>query len=156
MTRLHFMLLAAFGSLALLLGAFAFQHIGGMAPCKLCIWQRWPHGVAIGLGALALIAGPRPLIALAGALAALTTAGIGLYHVGVERKWWEGPQGCTGSGLDLTQSPQDFLNALEGVALVRCDEIPWELLGVSMAGWNAIASLAFAALWIAALRPRSA
>ena len=151
MTRKNLMLLAALGSLALLAGAFAFQHIGGLPPCKMCIWQRWPHAVAIGLGAATIALGPLLILALAGALSALTTAGIGFYHVGVEQKWWEGPKGCTGSGLDLNQSPQDFLNALEGVALVRCDEIPWEMLGLSMAGWNALISLVLAALWISAI-----
>ena len=94
MTRAYWIVLAAGGSAALLLGAFAFQHLGGLAPCKLCLWQRWPHGAAIVIGVLAL-ALPGRLLPLLGALAALTTAAIGGYHTGVERGWWEGPTTCT-------------------------------------------------------------
>ena len=99
LTRTHLILLAAGGSAALMLGALAFQHIGGMAPCKLCIWQRYPHVIAIVIGAIALAASGR-LLPLLGALAALTTAGIGAYHTGVERKWWEGPSSCSSTGTD--------------------------------------------------------
>ena len=97
MTRFRIsVLIAAGGSLALLLGAFAFQHLGGLAPCKLCIWQRWPHVAAIAIGAAALALGNRALAWL-GALAAAVTGGIGLYHTGVERGFWEGPTTCTSS-----------------------------------------------------------
>ncbi|MEO1176688.1 MAG: disulfide bond formation protein B, partial [Pseudomonadota bacterium] len=89
MTRQRFILLAAGGSAALLLGAFAFQHLGGLAPCKMCIWQRYPHLAAIALGALAVFL-PLPVPITLGALAALTTGGIGVFHVGVEQGWWEG------------------------------------------------------------------
>ena len=151
MTRKNLMLLAAGGSMALLLGAFAFQHLGGMAPCKLCLWQRWPHGAAIVLGLLTLILGPRALIAGLGVVAALATSAIGFYHVGVEQKWWEGPQGCT--GFDISDlSPAELMDAINAAPLIRCDEIPWELLGVSMAGWNVIASLIFAGFWLLALK----
>ena len=150
MTRKNLILIAAAGSLGLLLGAFAFQYIGGLPPCKLCIWQRWPHGAAIALGAVTLVVGPYLIVAALGALAALTTAVIGFYHVGVEQKWWEGPQGCTGfdiSGL----SPAELMEAINAAPLIRCDEIAWDLMGISMAGWNGIASLVFAAIWIAAI-----
>lgn len=151
MTSRTLITVAAAGSAALLLGALAFQHLGGLAPCKLCLWQRWPHGAAIILGLLALVVGPRLLIAAGGLVAALITAGVGTYHVGVEQKWWEGPQGCT--GLDITGlSPADLLNAINAAPIVRCDEIAWSLAGVSMAGWNAIASLIFAVIWVLSLR----
>lgn len=149
MTRKTLIMLAAGGSLALLLGAFAFQHIGGLAPCKLCLWQRWPHAAAIAIGLAALGLGPRPWIAGLGALAALTTAAIGAYHVGVEQRWWEGPQGCTGFDISNLTADQ-LMDAINAAPLVRCDEIPWEMLGISMAGWNALASLGFAAIWILA------
>ncbi len=145
-------MLAAAGSAALLLGAFAFQHLGGMAPCKLCLWQRWPHGVAIGAGALAFVAWPA-LMALLGAGAALVTAGIGFYHTGVERGWWQGPSGCSGSPIG-GMSAEDLLDQIMAAPLVRCDEVPWEMWGLSMASWNMLASLGLALLWIMALRAR--
>ena len=85
MNARNLMLLAAGGSLALLLGAFFFQALG-YAPCKLCIWQRWPHGVAIGAGALVLALGPMLLLGVVGSAGALTTAGIGVYPTGIERR----------------------------------------------------------------------
>lgn len=142
--------LAAGGSLALLLGAFAFQHIGGMAPCALCIWQRYPHAVAVVIGLVALRFGT-PALAWLGALAALTSAGIGVYHTGVERGWWDGPSTCSAgeiSGMSTDELFDEIMNA----PLVRCDEVPWDMLGLSMASWNAIASLVIALLWIAAAR----
>lgn len=145
-------LLAAGGSAALLLGAFGFQHLGGMAPCKLCLWQRWPHAAAIGIGVLAL-AVPGAALPLLGALAAMTAAGLGVYHTGVERQWWEGPSSCSGQSVEgLT--PEQLLEQIMAAPLVRCDEVPWEMLGLSMASWNAIASFGLALLWIAASRYR--
>lgn len=152
LTARHWMMLAAAGSAALLLAAFAFQHLGGMAPCKLCLWQRWPHGAAIALGAVAAFALlPVALVAGLGALAAAVTAGIGFYHTGVERGWWEGPASCSG-GPVAGQSAQDLFAQIMAAPLVRCDEVPWEMLSLSMASWNAIASLALAGLWLMALR----
>ncbi|MDX5403309.1 MAG: disulfide bond formation protein B [Rhodobacterales bacterium] len=135
-----------------MLGALAFQHIGGMAPCKLCIWQRWPHVAAIAIGAVAALAIlPARLLAGLGVLAALTTAGIGAYHTGVERKWWEGPASCSGGSVG-DQSAQDLFAQIMAAPLVRCDEVPWEMLGLSMASWNAVASLALAGIWLMAWR----
>lgn len=149
MTRSRLILIAAAGSAALLAGAFFFQMLG-YAPCKLCLWQRWPHGAAVALGLVALVAAPRWL-ALAGALAAATTAALGLYHAGVEQGWWPGPDTCTTSG-DLGGSAEDLLNQIMAAPLVRCDEIAWIFAGLSMAAWNAILSLALAGLWLAAAR----
>ncbi len=142
--------LAASGSLALLLGAFAFQHLGGLAPCKMCIWQRYPHVAAIALGALFFFV-PTPVLIALGALAALATAGVGLYHVGVELKWWEGPASCSGGNVG-NLSADDLFNQIMSAPMVRCDDIAWSLGGISMAGWNAIFSLALAALWLSALK----
>lgn len=150
MTRTQLILIAAGGSLALLLGAFAFQYIGGMAPCKLCIWQRYPHAVAVVIGAFALWIRGRTL-PLLGALAALTTSGIGLYHTGVERGWWEGPTTCT-SGPIGGISAEDLMAQIMSAPLVRCDDVPWEMFTLSMASWNAIASFGLALIWLAAAK----
>jgi disulfide bond formation protein DsbB len=150
MTRNNLVLLAAAGSALLLGGACAFQYIGGLAPCKLCLWQRWPHGAAIVLGALAF-ALPGRLVPLLGAMAALATAGVGFYHTGVERKWWEGPDTCTSGGVEGVSSG-DLLNQIMAAPLVRCDEVAWSMMGLSMASWNAIASLVLALIWLQAAR----
>ena len=159
MTARNMMLLAAFGSFALLAGAFVFQALG-YAPCKLCLWQRWPHGVAIAVGGLVLLLGPMVLLGVAGALAALTTAGIGAYHTGVERGFWEGPTSCTGGGDGLGGlSGTDLLSTNVQNTIVMCDEVAWAdpVIGLSMASWNVIASLILMGIWIAALRaPRQA
>jgi disulfide bond formation protein DsbB len=143
--------LAGLGSAALLAGAFAFQYIGGLAPCALCIWQRWPHAAAVAIMALALLVPHRGLVAL-GALAALSTAGIGGFHMGVEYGWWAGLQSCSGGSI-AGVSVADLLNPDTAVAApVRCDEVPWSLLGMSMAGWNMVLSLGLAGVWALALR----
>ena len=136
---------AAAGSAALLLGALAFQYLGGLAPCPLCIWQRWPHGIAIALGLL-LLAWPERGLTLLGALAMLAGAGIGLYHTGIERGWWPGPESCTGAGTGaLGGLSGDALLSLDApTGLVMCDEVVWQMFGLSMASWNALASFGLA------------
>lgn len=147
---MRLVLLATLGSAALLLGAYGFQHLGGMPPCKLCLWQRWPHATAIVIGLVIMVTG-EVKAAWLGAVAALSTAAIGLYHVGVEQGWWEGPTSCTSSSVS-GMSAQDLMNQILAAPIVRCDEIAWQLAGISMAGWNAIASLLLAAIWIEAAR----
>jgi disulfide bond formation protein DsbB len=149
-TRKTLILLAAGGSLAMLLAAGGFQYLGGLAPCAMCLWQRWPHMAAVAIGA-AGIGTTAAVVPLAGALAALTTAAIGLYHTGVERGWWEGPTSCT-SGSVAGLDPGELLDQILAAPLVRCDEVPWEMLGLSMASWNAVVSLGLAALWLMAWR----
>ena len=152
MSRRDMMLLASAGSLALLLGAFVFQWFG-YAPCAMCLWQRWPHGVAIGLGVLVLLVGPMALLAIAGALAALTTAGIGIYHTGVERGFWEGPSSCSGGDNGLSgMSGEGLLSLDTPLRVVMCDEVAWAFAGLSMASWNAVFSLLLAGLWLRSLR----
>ena len=145
---LSLVLLATAGSAGLLLAAFAFQHLGGMAPCALCLWQRWPHAAAVVIG-IAVLGLRMPVLAWAGALAAAATSAIGLYHTGVERGWWEGPSTCT-AGPVGGMSTDALLDQIMAAPLVRCDEVPWELFGLSMASWNALAALALAAVWVAA------
>ncbi|RLK10690.1 disulfide bond formation protein B [Ruegeria conchae] len=153
MTKKTLILIATTGSAVLLLGAWGFQYIGGFAPCKMCIWQRYPHGMAIVLGVLAFtFPGIRPL-PLLGALAAATTAGVGFYHAGVEQGWWEGPSTCT-SGDIGGLSAEELMNQIMSAPLARCDEIPWEMFGISMAGWNGLFSAGLVLVWIAAWRVR--
>lgn len=152
MTHKNLVLLATLGSVALLGGAFAFQHFGGLPPCKMCLWQRWPHAAAIAIGILVLLSGRRELIVL-GMFAALTTAGIGLYHAGVEQMWWQGPTTCTSGPIDGL-SPEELLNQILAAPVVRCDEIAWSLLGLSMAAWNAVLSFIFAGFWFTAFVKR--
>ena len=143
-------LLAAAGSAALLLGALAFQYLGNLPPCKLCVWQRWPHLAAALIGALILVLPLRPL-ALAGAAAALTSSGIGLYHFGVENRWWEGPNTCT-SGSVTGLDPKDLLNQILEAPVIRCDEVMWDFLGLSLAGWNMVVAAGLALIWLIAWR----
>ncbi len=147
-------ILALLGSVGLLLGALAFQYIGGMAPCQLCIWQRWPHLVAF-LGAVGLVM-PLSVWAVIGAGGAATSGGIGVYHTGVERGWWQGPASCSGGG-DLSQlSPEELLAQIMSAPVVRCTDVPWEMAGLSMASWNAVLSFGIAGLWVASLMLRRA
>ena len=143
------MILAAAGSAALLVGAFTFQALG-YAPCKLCLWQRWPHGVAVLAGVVAILYA-RAVTAAVGALAALATAGFGVYHTGVERGWWEGPSSCSGGGDLSGLSGADMLSTETLDKVVMCDQVSWAFAGLSMASWNAVASFALACVWAAAL-----
>ena len=156
MTRGAAILLAGLGSLALLLGALGFQYLGGLAPCPMCIWQRWPHvaAVVIALVALTVLARWQRPFAVAGALAMTVGAGLGVFHAGVEQGWWQGPTKC--SGIDPAGlSPDQLLTALTTAPLVRCDEIAWAFLGISMAGWNALFSAALALVWVLAAASRA-
>lgn len=152
MTRNTLVFIAAAGSAALLAGAFFFQALG-YAPCQMCLWQRWPHAAAIAIGALALATGQRALAPL-GALAVAIGAGIAFFHAGVEQGYWEGITACAG-GAAAGQSADDLFDQIMTAPMVRCDEIAWSLIGLSMATWNAILSLALMVLWLAAFRRAS-
>lgn len=155
MTRLQLRALGpTLGSLALLLGAFAFQYLGGLQPCHLCLLQRWPHAVAIALG-LAILAWPKRGLALLAGLAVLAGAGIAGYHVGVEQHWWAGPSSCTAPSPGASDAGA-LLDQILATPTVLCDSIAWSWLGISMAGWNGIVSLALAALWLRAYASSSA
>jgi disulfide bond formation protein DsbB len=140
-------LLALLGSGALLGGAYYFQYVVGLAPCEMCHWQRWPHMVAIGAGFLAAASFAWPRLALVFMLIAITaliaTAAIGVFHVGVEYRWWPGPQACTGN-IPTGLSAEQLKKYLFGAKMVRCDQTAWSMWGISMAGWNAILSAALA------------
>lgn len=149
MTQKNYILLATLGSAALLIGAWTFQYFG-YAPCKLCIWQRWPHGAAVVIGLIALWM-PVAILLMLGALAAFLTGAVGVYHMGVEKKWWEGPDTCTSGDIsDLSAS--ELMNQILSAPLVQCDVVAWDLLGLSMAGWNAVISFALVFVWIKTAR----
>lgn len=133
---------------ALLAGAFASQFWGGLQPCEMCWWQRYAHMAAFAL-ALIAFAGParspsaRNFTLLAAA--AIATSGlIGVYHAGVEAHIFEGFTTCT--ALPRATSTEELLRQITHAPLVRCDEVQFRFLGISMAGWNAILSLGGAAL----------
>jgi disulfide bond formation protein DsbB len=134
--------------LALLGGALGSQYLGGLHPCEMCYWQRWPHAGAIALVALAFTAPAessraRSLTLLAAVAIAISGA-IGVYHAGVEAKIFEGITTCT--ALPRGASTADLLKQISQAPLVRCDQVQFQFLGSSMAGWNAILSLGGAAL----------
>ena len=143
-------LLAGAGSLVILLAAFGFQYIGELAPCKLCLWQRYPHGLAIVLAVLFVRVKHRILLWLGG-VASLGTAAIAAYHSGIEQKWWQGPDTCTSGSIDGLSTEQ-LMAQIMAAPIIRCDEIAWSFLRLSMASWNLIASLLLAALWFYAWR----
>lgn len=133
----------------LLGGALFSQYVGGLYPCEMCYWQRWPHAAAILLAIGAYLSASnrqrsRMLVRLAAVAVAISGA-IGVFHAGVEIGWWEGITQCTATGAT---SLQDIM----AVPLVRCDQVQWEFLGISMAGWNAIISLTGAAAILALSR----
>jgi disulfide bond formation protein DsbB len=142
---------------ALLAGAFGSEHIGGLYPCEMCWWQRWAHVAALAFALLSfapMADKGRSLVWLAAA-AMLTSGGIGAYHAGVEADIFEGFTQCTAtaSGASIEERLEQIMNA----PIVRCDEVQWSFLGISMAGWNAIVSILFACLtaWLSIRRPRA-
>ena len=137
----------AFATIA---GAWVFEW-AGYAPCELCLMQRWAYYAGVPLAALVAILaarGPRGLAGAGLALLGLLFIGsmiFGAYHAGVEWGFWPGPSGCTGA-LTKADSMQDFLKQLETTKVVRCDAVAIRILGLSLAGWNAVISAAMAAL----------
>jgi disulfide bond formation protein DsbB len=146
----------------LLAGAWGSEIWGGLHPCEMCWWQRYGHLAGLAFAVLAVLLGRRmpdrgrSLVWLA-ALGILASGLIGAYHAGVEAKVFEGFTQCTatagGGG-----STEDLLKQIMNAPLTRCDQIQWEFLGISMAGWNAIISVVFALviLWFSLRRPRKA
>jgi disulfide bond formation protein DsbB len=132
--------------------AFTAQYWGGLAPCVLCLYQRWPYAIAIALGLIALPLGGRArgwVLALAG-LAFLVGGGIAVFHVGVEQGWWRGTAACGATGrADTIEALRAQLMA---APVVRCTDVAWSFAGISMAGFNAIASAVLAAVTLAGAR----
>ena len=139
-------------SATLLGGALLFEHVGGMAPCSLCIWQRWAH-VAVIVCALGWLVISQPIGAslraglVVTALAGMASVGIAGYHAGVEWQLWAGPAGCT-AALSSGGSTADLVDSLLATPVIRCDDVPWSLFGLSMAGWNMLLSVDIVALAI--------
>ncbi len=137
----------------LLLGALGSQYLGGLYPCEMCHWQRWPHYAAILVAALAFATsgGTRRALVVLAALLIATSGAIGVFHAGVEYGWWPGITTCT-STVTPTGTAEERLAQIMNAPMIRCDVAQWTLAGVSLAGWNAIVSLpaALAALVLAA------
>ncbi len=141
--------IALFLPLLLLAGAWGSQLIGGLVPCEMCHWQRWPHYAAVVVAALAYVVPGRSskvmVIATAAVLIAISGA-IGVFHAGVEYHWWEGITACstmvTGEGV----STDEMLRRILAAPVIRCDAAQWSMFGISLAGFNAIFSLGGAGL----------
>ena len=130
--------------LALIAGALGSQYWGGLFPCEMCHWQRWPHYTAIVLAALAFVVpgtAARALVALAG-IAILMSGAIGVFHAGVEYHWWQGITACTTTVASGGGNMDDLLERIMKAPLIRCDQAQWTLFGISLAGFNALFSLA--------------
>ncbi len=139
-------LLLTLASAVILLAALALQYLGGLAPCHLCVLQRWPYVALIGLGLIGWRRQPRPLLALA-TLVLLGGAGLAGYHLGVEQGWLVLPESCTAGGSAQTV---EQLKQLLAEAPPACDQVRFTLVGLTLAGWNLLASLALAAYAAAA------
>ncbi len=142
-------------SVAILGAAFASQVLGDLEPCILCLYQRYPYGVTIGLSLLALVLGRAGrsqavpwLVALCG-VAFAVGAGIAVYHVGVEQHWWTGTEACGASAI-VARTVEELRAQIMSAPVVRCDVVPWSLFGISMAGYNALVSVVLAAASLAA------
>jgi disulfide bond formation protein DsbB len=144
-------------SVAVVGGALLFQYVGGLEPCELCLYQRWPYYAAIVATGVALLTGGERamegVIALCALLFAASTV-LAFYHVGVEHHLFAGPTACTGSVTGATS-----VEALKAQLLARqpvnCDEPAWRLFGISLAGWNLVASALITAFCVGALVKRA-
>lgn len=135
-------------SVAVLGTALLSQYWGGLRPCELCLYQRWPWAAAIVIALLALFAGGRgalPWLAVALMVVFIFGAGLAFYHVGVEQHWFAGPSACTATTGKAT-TLEELKRQLSATAPVLCDKVQWSLFGVSLAGWNLLASLGMTAI----------
>ena len=141
-------LIALLLPLALLGGAYGSQYFGGLHPCEMCWWQRYAHFAALAPAVLAFTAPANSLrardLTFLAAIGIAVSGAIGVYHAGVERHIFEGITTCTATAK--ATSTQELLNELMHAPIVRCDQVQWSFLGISMAGWNAIISLSGAAV----------
>ena len=150
-SKQQILFLCGLASAALLTAAFGFEYLGGLAPCKLCLWQRWPHaGVIVFclMGTTGVLRSGTAFLMIA--LCAGVTAIIASYHVGVEQQLWQGPTSCSGALNSMSAS--DLLDSLLATSVVRCDEIAWSFANISMAGWNTLFSSGLACFALLAYR----
>jgi disulfide bond formation protein DsbB len=148
LTTRTFAAFALVASLTVLGATLASQYWGGLAPCELCLLQRWPWRAAIAISLIALLVGKRPALpwlALLLALVYTVSVAFAFYHVGVEQHWFAGPSACTTGAIGTTTLEQ-LERQLEGTQAVMCDKIQWSLFGVSLAGWNLLASFVMAVI----------
>ncbi|MFN3655793.1 MAG: disulfide bond formation protein B [Pseudolabrys sp.] len=138
--------------LATIAGFFFFEYVLGYPPCPLCLEQRHPYYFSVPLAALLWLGanyGASNKVLIAGfaviAAAMLWSAGLGVYHSGVEWKWWVGPQDCSGPITNFG-SASSLMQSLQSIRVVRCDEAAWRFLGISLAGYNVVVSLGLAAV----------
>lgn len=130
-----------------LITALAFEHLGGFAPCPLCLMERYAYYFTVPAAVIAFLAargdnfGFAQLVLVLIAIGFLLNTGLAVYHSGVEWKWWPGPETCAG-GFDLVWGE----GGIQETPVVRCDEAPLRILGLSFAGWNAVISLGLAGL----------
>jgi len=140
----------------LIAGALVFETLG-YSPCEMCMWQRWGHVAAAVLATVAIVSAPSSrrisLVALMAAIASMVASGaVGVFHAGVEWKLWEGLTTCSAR---LHHGDGDILVDIMKAPLVRCDEAAWRLMGLSMAGYNAVISLGTAGLATLMVRART-
>ena len=147
-------------SAATILGAWYFEFVLKYQPCPLCLEERIPYHIVIPLSLLvtvaALVRAPRMLIMvglLAIVAAMLCSAALGIYHAGIEWRFWPGPAECSGGMTDFTKKGP-LLDQLQSIRIVPCNEAAWRFLGISLAGYNALISLALAAIAILGVRGR--
>lgn len=141
------------GMAVVILSALGFQHIGGYIPCALCLLQRWPYYLGIPVALLAVLSSwmnmppvvTRGLLGLA-AVIMVVSAGMGVYHAGVEWKFWEGPASCSSSAAVIATDTGALLDDLSTQHGPSCTDATLRVLGLSFAGWNVIASLVLAAI----------
>jgi disulfide bond formation protein DsbB len=150
LARAHWLALSI--SAALLAGAYCFQYLLGLPPCEMCWWQRYPHFAALALSLLGFVVPQRRLLVGMAALAILVSGLIGGFHAGVEYGWWEGLTTCS-TGTLVGDDP---LEAIMNAPVIRCDVAPWDLWGISLAGWNFLFSTVGALAVFALLRSKAA
>jgi disulfide bond formation protein DsbB len=153
--RRNALILVLLGGIAVIAGAWAFQVVGGLVPCELCLYERWPYYIGIPVAVLALLAGRRraPAVSLIALLALvfIASSALAFYHVGVEKHWFEGPSACTSPTTPATTLEQ-LRAQLMATQPVLCDQPQWSLFGVTLAGFNFLASLVLALLSLTAFR----
>ncbi len=142
--------LVALGGMAALGTAYVFQYGYGYVPCALCLWQRWPYYIGIPLALILAVTGKSlpPSVLKAGlailALLFVVNAGIGIYHSGIEWKFWPGPATCSAGAAGPASG--NLLDDLKATRIVPCDAASWRFLGLSFAGWNVVVSAALAGI----------